>query len=86
MEPQQIYKVKVVLWDIGNLMKAAELPLQIIQEMAIMELLLPSPEIQQLIQPGKRFLLEHTDNPDTRRPGSSGLTNKSIYLLTQKLL
>ena len=45
--------MKVVLWDIGNLMKVVELLLKIIQEMAITELLLPYLEILQPIQIGK---------------------------------
>ena len=48
-------EVKVVLQDIGNLMKVVELPLKIIQEMVIMELLLPFLETQQLIQLGKKL-------------------------------
>ena len=36
-------------------MKVVELPLKIIQEMVIMELLLPFLEIQQVIQLGKKF-------------------------------
>ena len=40
-------------------MKVVELPLKIIQEMIIMELLVPFLEIQQLIQLGRRLKLKN---------------------------
>ena len=55
-------QVKVILYDIGNLMKVMGLLLKIIQEMVIMELLLPFLEIQQLIQLGMQVRFQILDS------------------------